>query len=93
MVKRRRNKIGQFVSASYLSKEQDLNFENFFQKVFRLLVALLVFFMLCPWLTIAFKSKTIKGWFYGLIEFFNYHFIGDEGPNEAIKCSKGKDEF
>ena len=56
-------------------------------------MALLVFFMLCPWITIAFKSKIIKGWFYGLIEFFNYHFIGDEGPNEAFKCSKGKDEF
>ena len=93
MAKRKINKIGQFVSTSYMSEEQDLNFENTFHKVFRLFVALLVFFILCPWITIAFQSKIIKGWFYGLIEFFNYHFIGDEGLYEAFKCSKGKDEF
>ncbi len=93
MAKRRRNKIGQFISTSYMSEEQDLNFENIFHKVFRLFVALLVFFFLCPLIAIAFKSEIIKGWFYGLIEFFNHHFIGDEGPNEAYKCSKAKDEF
>ena len=43
MAKRRRNKIGQFVSASYMTEEQDLNFEGIFQKVFRLLELCLYF--------------------------------------------------
>ena len=60
MVKRARNKIGQFISISSLTKNQNLPFEKILRRALNILVAVFSLLLISPWMTLAIKSKTIK---------------------------------
>ena len=83
MVKRARNKIGQFISISSTAKNQNLPFEKIFHRVLNILVAIFLLLLVCPWITLAIKSKMVKDWVYALINFCNSHFVGIDEFNET----------
>ena len=90
MVKRERNKIGQFISISSMAKNSGLPFGTIFHKAFIILFGMLLTFMACPWITLAIKSKTIKKWVYCLIDFCNSHFVGIDEFNDSNGAYEAK---
>ena len=88
MVKRIRNKIGQFISGNSLAKT--LSSEAIIHNAFSIFMALVLFFLVCPWLTIIIKSKTIKSWIFSIISFCDNHFVGIDEYNEANGAYKDK---
>ena len=86
MVKRARNKIGQFISISSMAKNQHLPFIKIFHKVLNVLMAIFLLFLVCPWITLAIKSKILKEWANALINACNSHEFNDtNGAYEAKK--------
>ena len=83
MVKRERNKIGQFVSVTSMAKNTGVPFEIIFHKAFIIFMVIFLFAMACPWITLAIKSKTIKIWVFCLIDFCNSHFVGIDESRES----------
>ena len=90
MVKRIRNKIGQFISGNSLAKNSMLSSEAIIHNAFSIFMALVLFFLVCPWLTIIIKSKTIKSWIFSIISFCGNHFVGIDEYNEANGVYKDK---
>ena len=90
MVKRIRNKIGQFISGNSLANNSMLSSEAIIHNVFSIFMALVLFFMVCPWLTIIIKSKTLKSWIFSIITFCDTHFVGIDEYNEAKGAYKDK---
>ena len=91
MVKRIRNKNGQFISGTSLAKNSMLSSEAIIHNAFSIFMALVLFVLICPWLTIIIKSKKIKSWIFSIIRFGDNHFLGiDEfnGANGAYKDKK-----
>ena len=82
MVKRIRNKIGQFIPMISVAKSAGSLFEVIIQRVFSIFMAIFLFLVVCPWITLAIKSNTIKRWAFSLINFCNSHFVG---TNESKK--------
>ena len=62
MVKKARNKIGQFISISSMAKNQNLLFIKFIYTVLSILMAIFLLVLFCPWITLAIKSKMAKEW-------------------------------
>ena len=92
MVKRARNKIGQFISISSMAKNPNLSCEKIFRKALSIFVAIFLLLLVFPWITLAIKSKMIKGWVYALINFCNSHFVGIDEINKANgACAARKD--
>ena len=60
MVKRARNKIGQFISISSVTKIQNLPFEKILHRALNILMAIFLLLLVSPWMTLAVKSKKIK---------------------------------
>ena len=60
MDKKIRNKIGQYISGNSLDKNSTLSYEAIIHNAFSIFMALVLFFLVCPWLTIIIKLKTIK---------------------------------
>ena len=83
MVKRARNKIGQFISISSMAKNQNLLFIKFIYTVLSILMAIFLLVLFCPWITLAIKSKMAKEWAYALINFCNSHFVGIDDLRDA----------
>ena len=90
MVKRARNKIGQFISISSMAKNQHLPFIKIFHKVLNVLMAIFLLFLVCPWITLAIKSKMLKEWTYTLINFCNSHFVGIDEFNDSNSAYEAK---
>ena len=83
MVKRARNKIGQFISISSMAKNQNLLFRKFIYTVLSILMAIFLLVLFWPWITLAIKSKMAKEWAYALINFCNSHFVGIDELRDA----------
>ena len=83
MVKRARNKIGQFISISSVAKNQNLPFEKILHRALNILVAIFLLLLVSPWMTLVIKSKTIKEWANALINFCNSHFVAIDEITEA----------
>ena len=62
MVKRERNKIGQFIPIASVAKSAGLSFEVIMQRAFSILMAIFLFLIVCPWVALAIKSNAIKLW-------------------------------
>ena len=90
MVKRIRNKIGQFISGNSLAKNSMLSSEAIIHNALSIFMALVLFFFVCPWLTIIIKSKTIKNWIFSIISFCDNHFLGIDEYNGANGACKDK---
>ena len=76
MVKRIRNNNGQFISGTSLAKNSMLSSEAIIHNAFSIFMALVLFVLVCPWLTIIIKSKKIKSWIFSIINFCDNHFLG-----------------
>ena len=83
MVKRIRNKIGQFNS---MAKNLMLSSEVIIHNVFSIFMVFVLFFMVCPLLTIIIKSKII----FSIISFWDNYFVGIDEYNEANNAFKDK---
>ena len=90
MVKRARNKIGQFIPISSVAKNQNLPFEKILHRALSILVAIFLLLLVSPWMTLAIKSKTIKEWVYALIDFCNSHFVSIDDSTEANNANTAK---
>ena len=90
MVKRIRNKFGQFISGNLMAKNSALSSEAIIHNAFSIFMALVLFFLVCPWVTIIIKSKTIKSWIFSIISFCDNHFVGIDEYNEANGTYKDK---
>ena len=96
MVKRERNKIGQFIPMASVAKSAGLSFEVIMQRAFSILMAIFLFFVVCPWITLAIKSNTIKGWAFSFFNFCNSHFVGineSKKPNGAYEGGKDPNDL
>ena len=69
MVKRERNKIGQFIPMASVAKSAGLSFEVIMQRAFSILMAIFLFLLIYLWITLAIKSNTIKRWYFPLLTF------------------------
>ena len=83
MIKRVRNKMGQFISISSIAKNPNLLCKKIFRKVLSSFMRIFLLLLICPWITYAIKSKMIKRLAYALINFCNSNFMGIDEINEA----------
>ena len=93
MVKRKRNRVGQFISSAstYIGPKAGFLEENYFQKVITVFMALFFVLVVSPWLTLAIKSKKLKDFFYALFQFYSKHFISEDELNGGFCSSKKGD--
>ena len=80
MIKRKRNKMGQFVSSSPISigSKNGLLKENFLQKAKTIFMALFFILIVSPWLALSIKPKQIKICIYSIFQFCTRHFISED---------------
>ena len=88
MVKRERNKIGQFISISSSTKNQNLLFEKIILIALNILVDIFLLLLISPCMSFTIKSKTIKEYAYALINFYNFHFVAIDESTEANNANK-----
>ena len=94
MVKRQRNSIGQFMSASsvYNGQKNRITQNNYIQKAKMVFMALFFILMASPWITLAMKSKQIWIWLYSIFSFYTRHFINEDEINTRV-CTPNKEDI
>ena len=90
MVKRARNKIGQFIPISSVAKNPNLPFEKILHRALSILVAIFLLLLVSPWMTLAIKSKTVKEWAYAIIDFCNSHFVAIDESTKGNNSNTAK---
>ena len=94
MPKKLRNKLGQFISLNMMTQKSNYVKHSQTHRFSTLVMAIFFIFVASPWLTILFKQKKIRMLITSILQFYNYHFIGEDEELTKLKCQRnGNDDI